>query len=100
MSSRPSRSTAANTVPKPGRSGGDAGGAADVGKGAVPVVAKELVRHLREDGRRALVAYLVLGLLARLVMIDVHFNIVADVQIQIAVPVDVAPGAAGGEVRV
>src|SRR5438105_4294360 len=61
----------------------DPGNGADIGKGPVAVVAIQLMGHLREDGRRTVMPHLDLGLLACLVVVEVHFDIVADVQIEI-----------------
>src|SRR5262249_32995261 len=61
--------------------------------------AVELVRRVREGGRRADEQPLLRGL-ARRVVVEVHFHVVADVQIKIAVVVDVAPGDARAPVRV
>jgi hypothetical protein len=82
-----------------GASSGDAGAGADVGKSSRAVVAVQAVRDASERSRctdnpqtRRFVPTL-------RVVIKVHFDVIADIQIQQAIAVNVPPSATGGEVR-
>src|SRR5262249_13071584 len=89
-----------NPQARRGRGRGDPGGGADVGECAVPVVAPQAVGRVREERGRAAVAQARLGLFADGVFGEVHFYVIADVQVEEAVAVHVAPGAARAPMRV
>src|SRR5581483_9228568 len=72
-----------------------AGRAADITERTVAVVAVEQVRHRVEVGRRADVPPLAVRGGARLVALRRPIDITADVQVGVAVAVEVGPGGAG-----
>ena len=78
---------------------GDAGGDADVAEFAVAEVLEQFVMHRRERVGRTGKVFLDVAIEARGVFLDVGLDIVADIQIEQAVAIDVAPGGAGGPVR-
>ena len=78
----------------------DAGRDAGIRKRAVAVVVKELVRGLRKDRRRADVKRILLGVLARWIAVEIDHAIVADVEVEPAVAIEIAPGTTGSPVGI